>query len=71
MRATPSFSQSGTLTITDNSINSTQSSISVSDNGSDADGGQLVIGNVSGGTANRVAAVLSASAGSILVSAEL
>ena len=71
MRATPSFSQSGTLTITDNSINATQSSASVSDNGSDADGGQLVIGNVSGGTANRVAAVLSASAGSILVSAEL
>lgn len=71
MRATPTFSQSGTLTVTDNSSNSTQSSASVTDNGSDADGGQIIIGNVSGGTANRVAAVLSSSAGSILVSAEL
>ena len=71
MRATPSFSQSGTLTITDNSVNSTQSSTSVTDNGSNADGGQLIIGNLSGGTANRVAAVLNASAGLILVSAEL
>ena len=71
MRATPSFTQSGTLTITDNSVNATQSSTSVTDNGSDADGGQINIGNLSGATANRVAAVLSASAGSVLVSAEL
>lgn len=71
MRAAPSFSQSGTLTITDNSVNATQSSVSITDNGSDADGGQIIIGNLSGGTANRVAATLSSSAGSILVSAEL
>lgn len=71
MRTTPTFSQSGTLTVTDNSVNATQSSVSVTDNGSDADGGQIIIGNVSGGTANRVAAVLSSSAGSVLVSAEL
>jgi hypothetical protein len=70
MRATPSFSQSGTLIVTDNSVNSTQSSTSVTDNGSDADGGQIIIDNLSG-TANRVAAVLSSSTGSILVSAEL
>lgn len=71
MRTTPTPSQSGTLTVTDNSVNSTQSAASITDNGSDADGGQLIVNNLSGLTANRVAAVLSSSAGSIILSAEL
>lgn len=71
MRATPTPTLSGTLTVTDNSVNSTQSSASITDNGSDADGGQLIINNLSGLTANRVAAVLSSSTGSIILSAEL
>jgi hypothetical protein len=71
MRATPSFSQSGTLTITDNTSNLTQSSAAIADNGSNADGGQLSLTNLSGANANRVAAVLNSSAGSILVSSEL
>lgn len=71
MRTTPTPTLSGTLTVTDNSVNSTQSSASITDNGSDADGGQLTINNLAGLTANRVAAVLSSSTGSIILSAEL
>jgi len=71
MRATPSFSQSGTMQIGDGSVNATQSSASIADNGSDANGGQLELTNFTGATANRVAFSLTGGTGSILVSAEL
>ena len=71
MRATPSFSLSGPLTVTDNASNPAQSSAAISDNGSDSNGGQVDCANFSGAIAARVAAMLNSSAGSILISAEL
>jgi hypothetical protein len=71
MRATPNYSVSGVLTITDNSTNPTQSSAAISDNGSDSNGGQVDCANFSGAVAARVAALLNSSAGSVLISAEL
>jgi len=71
MRAAPNYSVSAALTITDNASNPAQSSGAIADNGSDANGGQVDCANFSGAIAARVAAMLSSSAGSILISAEL